>query len=336
MKRFILGGISLAAALIASATQAQEFRLNWGHYLNNSPYVQIEKDFAAAVEKRSNGRVAFNIVYSGGLGKGDELLPLAGRGGVDIAAIVPGYYADQLLYAKTLQIPFVFRSPAEAIKIANYSYENIPAFSEELSRLGVRRLFHQPLGSYYFTGKTDDCKSLDRMNGKKIRTFGTDIPKMMTALGGVPVSILPADLYEALERGTLDYSFVNIGNVEAFRLYEVAKFSCGPGLSMAGHMIVMSERTWQRLPEDIQKIITEEAAIAQQRYVEWVDEGEAAAAERMKKAGAVIIEYSPETLAEWKSKTPDLLQAWVDDMAKRGHGETAAQVAAKWRELTAN
>lgn len=159
MKKFMLGGISLAAALIASATQAQEFRLNWGHYLNNSPYVQIEKDFAAAVEKRSNGRVAFNIVYSGGLGKGDELLPLAGRGGVDIAAIVPGYYADQLLYAKTLQIPFVFRSPAEAIKIANYSYENIAAFSEELSRLGVRRLFHQPLGSYYFTGKTDDCKS---------------------------------------------------------------------------------------------------------------------------------------------------------------------------------
>lgn len=55
MKKFMLGGISLAAALIASATQAQEFRLNWGHYLNNSPYVQIEKDFAAAVEKRSNG-----------------------------------------------------------------------------------------------------------------------------------------------------------------------------------------------------------------------------------------------------------------------------------------
>src|SRR5690606_24337304 len=201
MKRFVLGGISLAAALIASAAQAQEFRLNWGHYLNNSPFIQIEQEFAAAVEKRSNGRVAFNIVYSSGLGRGEELLTLAGRGAIDMAAIVPGYYADQLLFAKTMQIPFVFRSPGEAIKIANYSYENIPAFAEEMSRLGVRRLFHQPLGSYYFTGKTDDCKSLDGLNGKKVRTFGADIPKMMTALGAVPVTLQPGDLYEALERG---------------------------------------------------------------------------------------------------------------------------------------
>ena len=335
MNRLILGGIGLAAVLAASAAQAQEFRLNWGHYLNNSPFVQVEKEFAEAVEKRSEGRVSFNVVYSGGLGKGDELLTLAGRGAIDVAAVVPGYYADQLLYAKTLQIPFIFDSPAEAIEVSNHSYENIPEFAEELSRLGVRRLFHQPLGSYFFTGKSDDCKSLDGLSGKKVRTFGADIPKMMTALDAVPVSMATGDLYEALERGTLDYSFVNLGNVEAYRLHEVGKVSCGPGLSMAGHMIVISERTWQRLPEDIQSILTEEAAAAQQRYVEWVDAGEAAAAERIEKSGATIIRYSPEMVAEWKAKTPDLLQGWVDDMAKRGHGEKAGEVAAKWRELTA-
>ena len=336
MNRLVIGGITLAAALVGAEAQAQEFRINWGHYLSNSPFVQVEKEFVEAVEKRTDGRVEFNVVYSGGLGKGDELLQLAGRGAIDMAAIVPGYYADQLLYAKTLQIPFIFDSPAEAIEISNYSYENIPAFAEELQGLGVRRFFHQPLGSYYFTGKTDDCKTPAGLEGKKVRTFGADIPKMMTAVGAVPVTVAPGDLYEALDRGTLDYSFVNLGNVEAYRLHEVGKFSCGPALSMAGHMVVMGERTWQRLPEDIQQIFIEEAAAAQKRYVEWVDAAEAAAAERIKEEGATIIEYTPEMIAEWKAKTPDLLQNWVDDMDSRGHGEEAAEVAAKWRELTAD
>ena len=34
------------AVLITNAVQAQEFKLRWGHYLPNSAFVQVEKDFA--------------------------------------------------------------------------------------------------------------------------------------------------------------------------------------------------------------------------------------------------------------------------------------------------
>ncbi|MFV0492667.1 MAG: TRAP transporter substrate-binding protein DctP [Pseudorhodobacter sp.] len=331
----LFGGIALAATAFGAA-QAQEFRMTYGHYLSDSPYLAVEREFVEAVQTRSEGRVAINTVYSGGLGKGDELLALAARGAVDMAAIVPGYYADQLLYARAMQIPFVFDSPGEAIDIAQYSYKELPVFAEELKNLGVRRFFHQPLGSYFMTGKTDACKSLDGLANKKIRTFGADIPKMMSAVGAVPVTVGTGDLYESLSRDALDYSFLNLGNVEAFRLNEVSPINCGPSLSMAGHLVVISERTWNKLPEDIQTIFLEEAEIAQARYVELIDEAEAAAGERLVAAGATIIEQSPEMTAEWQAKTPDLLQDWVDDMASRGKGEEAAAVAAKWRELADN
>ena len=334
-KRALLGGLAIAASVFGSA-QAQEFRLNFGHYLNDSPYLDVEREFATAIETRSGGRVAINIVYSGGLGKGEELLPLAGRGAVDMAAIVPGYYADQLPFARAVQTPFVFDSPSEAIEIAQYSYKEIPAFAAELEKIGVRRFFHQPLGSYYMTGKTDECKTIAGLANKKIRTFGADIPKMMSAVGAVPVTVGTGDLFEALDRGTLDYSFLNLGNIEAFRLSEVGKFSCGPALSMAGHLVVMSERTWKRLPEDIQKIMLEEADIAQQKYVELINASEIAAGERMAAAGHTIIQLSPEVIAEWQAKTPDLLKAWAEGMAARGEGEAAAAVEAKWREMAAD
>ncbi|WP_108658339.1 TRAP transporter substrate-binding protein DctP [Acuticoccus kandeliae] len=335
-KDWLFGGLAAVALMGAGGAEAQEFRLNWGHYLPNSPFLEVEREFADAVEQRTDGRVKFNIVYAGGLGAGNELLTLTGRGAIDMAAIVPGYYADQLLFTKILQTPFVFDSPGQAIDVAQYSYAELQPFQDELKAAGVRRLYHQPLGSYYMAGKTDDCKTIAGLKGKKVRTFGADIPKMMDAIGAVPQSVGAGDQYEALERGTLDYAFVNFGNIESYRLNEPGPNMCGPALSMAGHLIVIGERTWSRLPEDIQAIITEEAEKAQKRYVEWVDASEAAAAERLAAAGAKIFTLSDEDLAAWKAATPDLLQVWVDDMASRGKGDEAAMVAEKWRELTAN
>ena len=42
----------LAGSLIGVtfAANAQEFKLRWGHYLPNSPFVQVEKDFAKKIE----------------------------------------------------------------------------------------------------------------------------------------------------------------------------------------------------------------------------------------------------------------------------------------------
>lgn len=327
-------GLTAAVALTGSAAMSQEFRLNFGHYLSNSPFVEVEQNFAKRVEERTEGRVKINIVYSGGLGKDSELLGLVGRGAIDMAAIVPGYYGDQLLYSKALQTPFVFNSPAQAIEIADYSYAELEPFKAEAERLGIHRLFHQPVDSYYLTGKSDACQSLDGLAGKKIRTFGSLIPHMMSAVGATPVTVPPGDLYEAVDRGTIDYSFVNLGNVNAYRLYEAGQYSCGPAMSIAGHMVVLSNRTWQRLPEDIQAIIMEESKTAQQEYVAWVDSMVQASAENIKANGGEIIPLSDETLAEWKDKTPDLLQLWVEELDGRGEGDGAAEVARVWRERT--
>ncbi len=336
MKRLlsVLAATALMTLTGFTGAKAQEYTLQFGHYLPNDKFLDVEKAFVANVEKRTDGRVKFNLAYSGGLGAGDELLGLAGRGAVDVTALVPGYYPDQLLFAKALQIPFVFDSPAQAVEVAEYSFKEIPAFQKEMDKLRIHYLFTQPLGSYYLTGKSDDCKTLDGLRGKKVRTFGSDIPKIMNAVGAVPVTVPPSDIYEALERGTLDYSFISFGNVESYRLYEVGKYSCGPVQSIGGHIVVMSKRTWDSLPQDIQTIFNEEADKAQKQYVEWLQAAYDASEDTMKKAGSEIITYTPEQLAKWKEASPDLLQGWVDDMKGRGDGEAAQQVADKWREMT--
>ncbi|MDQ8729285.1 C4-dicarboxylate TRAP transporter substrate-binding protein [Bradyrhizobium sp. LHD-71] len=339
-KLSIVCGAAMLAGLLAASTSTSalaqaNFTLRWGHYLAAGPFLEIEESFARKVGERTKGRVKFNITYSGGLGSGTEVLALTGRGGIDMAAVVPGYYPDQLLYWKALQIPFVFDSPGQAIEVMQASMKEIPAFTAEMDKMRVHFLFQQPLGSFYLTGPSPNCDTLAGIAGKKIRAFGADIPKVVSAAGAVPLTIAVIEIYEALQRGTLDYSFLNVGNIAANRLYEVGKTTCGPIMSLGGHMLVMNKRTWDRMPPDIQAIINEEAVIAQKEYIAWQERNDQETIEAIKAAGGTVKPFSEEGMAKWKAATPDLLQVWVDDMTKRGEGENAAKVADLWRKMTA-
>jgi TRAP-type C4-dicarboxylate transport system substrate-binding protein len=325
-----------ALAFAGSAQAAPEFKLRWGHYLPNSPFVQVEKDYAEAVKQRTNGRVEIEITFAGGLGKGGELMTLAGRGAIDMAAVVPGYYPDQLLFWKAYQIPFIFGSPRQAMEISAESYQKLPVFQEELDKFNVHFLFHQPLGSYFMTGPDGNCDNLAGLAGKKIRSFGADIPKMFEAVGAVPVSVGFGDIYEAVQRGTLDYSFINLGNINAIKVYEVGKFSCGPAMSITGHLLVIGKKTWDSLPADIQQIMTEEALKSGKAYIDAIDKIETDAGAAMTAAGAVIKPMADGEMAKWMAAAPDMLQDWVDARTADGEGERANEVAAFWRSKIGN
>jgi len=329
--RFI--SIAGAAVLAASTATAEEVTLRWGHYLGDSAFLQAEKDFAAAVTERTDGRVNVEITFAGGLGAGNEVLTLAGRGAIDMAAVVPGYYADQLLYWRAYQIPFVFESPRQAMEISAAAYKDLPYFEEELSKFGVRFLFHQPLGGYYLTGPDENCDSVANLSGKKVRSFGADIPKAHEAVGAVPVSVGVGEVYEALQSGSLDYSFLNRGNILSNRLYEPGPYSCGPVMAITGHLIVINDDVWNDISEADQAIILEEAAKAGQVYIDNIEAAEEAAGAAIVEAGGTIKPFPAEELAKWKAAAPDLLQNWVDDMASRGMGDQANEVSTYWRGI---
>ena len=126
--------LAVSAAAVGGAAQAEEIKLRWGHYLPNSGFVQVEKNFAQKIEERTNGRVKIEITFAGGLGKGPEVAVLAGRGAIDMASVAPGYYPDQLLFWKAYQIPFVYNEPKQAIEVLYKAYDKFPVFKEELDK----------------------------------------------------------------------------------------------------------------------------------------------------------------------------------------------------------
>src|SRR5688572_32654208 len=76
-------GCALGVAVGDAAAQAK-YNLRWGHYLADSPFIQLEKDFVAAIEKRTNGQVKITITFAQGLGNTTELRTLTAKGAIDM------------------------------------------------------------------------------------------------------------------------------------------------------------------------------------------------------------------------------------------------------------
>lgn len=333
--RVLMTTAAVAVALLTSGwAQAEaEFKLRWGHYLGKGPFLEMEQKFARTIEKRTGGRVKIDITFAGGLGKGNETMTLAGRGAIDIAAAPPSYYGDQLLFWKAFQVPFIFTEPKQAMMVLAKSLEEFPVYKQEMDKMNVIWLFQQPLGVYFLTGPGANCDGLAGLKGKKIRSFGKDVPKAHNAIGAVPVNVRPVEVYEALQRGTIDYSFLNAGNIQQYKLYEPGKYSCGPIMAITGHNIVIGKNTWKKLPKDIQEIFIDQGKKTHAEYLAWLTDFEASAVENIKKAGGVFKQFPAAELAKWKSQAPEFLDAWVADVTKRGQGAMAKKVAARWREL---
>ena len=105
-------------------------------------------------------------------------------------------------------------------------------------------------------------------------------------------------------------------------------------MAITGHNIVIGKRSWAKLPKDIQDIFMDQAKKSHTAYLAWLTDFEAAAVTNIKKAGGVVKQFPSSELNKWKAKAPDVLDAWVKDMEKRGQGDTAKKVATRWREWT--
>ena len=324
----------LGLTLTAAAMAQPKFLLRWGHYLPDGPFLQLEKDFAAKIEKRTNGQVKIEITFAEGLGKGTELLMLTSRGAIDMTSTAPGYNPDQLRYWRAFQTPMLFTSTKQVIDLLETVVAEMPIYQQEMDRIGVVWLFQQPLGEYYLSGSNNDCANIATMRGKKARSFGADIPKAFTAIGAVPVTVPPVGVYEALKSGNIDYSFINPGNIQSLKLNEVAKTHCGPVMAISGHNITIGKRTWARLPPDIQKIFQEEARATQREYMNYILDFEAKSLVNIKAQGGNVIPISADELKKWRATAPDFLADWEKaTVAASGDAETPKRVAARWRQI---
>lgn len=328
-------GISLALVVIAGPVAGQD-TVRFASFLPAAlPQTQVDQWFADEINKRSGGKLKVQLFAGGALGKPTELLKLVSEGGVQMATTSPAYFPSQLpLLSATNSLPLVFTDAAQAQRILPALYADTPALQAELKQLGLRPVpgFWHTVDPYYMICRTP-VRSLADMKGKKVRSYGDDVPRMLQAIGAVPVNLLPGDLYESLQKGTVDCTPYSLGTAVSLKLQEVAKYVTFMNIgSPGGWPIFVNEKAWDGLSAENKKLIADVAAAANKVELDKFAEADAEARKVMKAAGVEFIEFPDQK--KFEAAAPDFLRDWTARMEKAGKGPEAAKMAQRWRELS--
>lgn len=328
-----LAAMMLTAGMVAGAQAATTLNLNhqWPATTTGS---KVDQWFADEIAKRTGNEVKIRIFWSEGLGKAKEGLSLLQNGAIDMAAISPAYFPAQLpFFSAPNSIPMAIETVDQANTLMKRLLEEVPAYKEEADANGVKALFFHHLNPYVLVSR-EKIVSTEQVNGKKVRTWGADMPRMVQAVGGTPVTLMLPEIYESLSRGVVDAAPFAVDLVVNYKIYEVAKHISeitlweGPAWG-----IWISKSAWQKLTPEQQKIFEQVASEAMERDRHAVlAKGEQARNTLIEK-GVSFHAFPEAEKAKWRAALPDFFSDWITRMEEQGKGDGARQTVGIWKEV---
>lgn len=260
MPHFVAAATLLAFSPALQAAQSYTLRLStWG-----APTAPQVSEFVTAfkndVEKSSGGRISVQTFPAGTL-VNERAVPSAIQSGVvDISLTTMGSWSSIVPTAGALNTVF-FRPTAENFdKVIGPDTPLFKALDEDMGKHGTRLLAALYNGPVVVVSKTQ-LKTPDDFKGKTVRVFDRLTAEIAQALHGAASTIEVADVYPALQRGTVQAAIGGLEGAIGLKEYEVGKYLLATngqfGLLLTGY--VMNRRALEALPSDLQKIVLDSA-----------------------------------------------------------------------------
>lgn len=214
-------------------------------------------DWAAEeIKKRSNGEMEIAITSMPELGlTGFELVRVLGAGLVDMADVLPTYVAGDIPVIEGGDLLGIFQNYDMAV-------EGHLAWEQVLRKKYSERLGSVVLGSWPWTQQMlyskRDVKTIEDFKGMRVRVFSPAMAQFVSALGAEPVSLPYAEVYTALDRGTIDGAITCALCGWEQKLHEVTEHLLDVHMGTAvTTLFLVSNRTWARLTPDQQALLSQ-------------------------------------------------------------------------------
>ena len=283
---------------------------------------KLYEEWTQSVEKRTNGRVQFELTSLPELGLGGaETIRLLKTGVVDITETYGGYVAGEIPLIEILEMPGIFPDP-ETAKKAILAWK--PTEAKILDEKANAVLLAMALYPDQALFSKKPLRKLEDFKGLKTRVHSVALSSLVAGLGGEPLTVAFAETYTALERGTLDAAISGTKPGFGLRWYEVSKYLVGP-ISMRPHVaLAINKNTWKRLPSDIQSIMREEAEkLVESKAFEAIEAWNKEGIEKSVEKGMEHLPFSPELQAKIKEV---LRTKVVPEWVKRAGGAEASRL----------
>lgn len=315
-------GLLAAAGVMGATGAAAETKLKWAHvYEVSEPYHKQAVWAADEIKKRTAGRYVVEVFPASTLGKESDINQGLTLGTVDII------YTGQLFAGRTfgpLSIggaPYMFRDFAHwnAYRTSDLFKELAAGYAQ---KSGGNKIVTM---TYYGERHATSNKAINKpedMKGLKIRVPDAPLYTMFPrAVGANPTPIAFAEVYLALQNGTVDAQENPLPTIDAKKFYEVQKY-----ISLTGHitdalLTIVGAPTWSKLSDADKKIFEDVLKEAADRCTKEIVDIESKLVAEFEKRGKTVLKVDRKPFREavmklhngpdatWSKDVYDKLQA---------------------------
>ena len=303
-RKFVLTMFSIAAGLLLTAGSAvAQTKLKWAHVYETSEPYHTESVWAAEeIKKRTNGKFEIQVFPASSLGKETDINQGMLLGTVDMIISGPSFAARSYPRLGIAYYPFIFRDGDHLI-----AYSKSDVFKEMVdgfrAKTGIQITAYTYYGARHTTSQKPftDCAG---MKGLKIRV--PDVPTYTAtprACGANPTPIAFAEVYLALQNGTVDAQENPLTTIEAKKFYEVQKHIMLTGHIIDGLTTQVAPHVWKTLSDAEKKIFSDVALEAAARATAKIKAREAELADEFRKKGLGVHQVNRQSFIDAVVKT---------------------------------
>jgi len=299
-------GLAAAALALASGGALAQQKLKWAHvYETSEPYHTQSVWAAEEIKKRTNGKFEITVHPASSLGKETDINQGMTLGTVDMIISGPSFAARSYPRLGIAYYPFIFRDADHLI-----AYSKSPVFKEMIdgyrAKTGIQILAYTYYGARHTTAQKPftDCAG---MKGLKIRV--PDVPAYMAtpkSCGANPTPIAFAEVYLALQNGTVEAQENPLTTIEAKKFYEVQKAIMLTGHIVDGLTTQVAPHVWNKLTDAEKKIFSDVALEAAAKATEQIKKRESELVDEFKKKGIAVVNVNRKSFSDAVLKSASL------------------------------
>ena len=284
-----------------------------------NPLSQNLVDFKNAIEEDSSGTLRIEIFDNAQLYSETQGRAAVSAGEIDVAVVPLGDYAGDIPATGLFQQPFLF-DMKELVLAATRRDHLIRATIEQeiLKKAGVRVLFWQPYGGTVLLSNGAPVTNPSAMIGRNVATIDSGMANFIANCGGKPHLISAPETFKALENKAADSSMTGILSLKERELWRVTNTVTKIRYSEILFVIVINEKSWQKLSEDQRTLIHDAAERVEQSIWRWYFLLEADTYALAQEKGLKIQELTSNDISDWRICSSVILESFMADTGAVG------------------
>ncbi|MDD5703978.1 MAG: TRAP transporter substrate-binding protein DctP [Dehalococcoidales bacterium] len=267
------------------------------------------------IHEKSQGRLEITMYAGESLGKAATTLDMLNNGVCDMAIVPVGSFPNVFAMYLGLQLPMLGIPNADALLAVNHELNDKGYFG------GVDKYkifaFNIPRQTNLWFKNKQVLKAED-LKGMKIRASDPMFLKPFEQFGLTPISMPSADVYSSIERGILDGATQTPENIISMKLYEVEKYGLDLPFAWAGAPILISKKSWDKLPADLQNLLLESATDFEKEAKAYYTNLDLQTGQELQKQGVQMYKLDDSEQARWQTLYDANLEEWIGKREAEG------------------